>query len=149
MPSKACCEPGMDQTSERLLERAHWLGYLGLLPFYSGMALMILLDDTRLVAQAIHSYAAIILTFVGAIHWGRALDSNDTTLLSFSVIPSLIAWCSLFLEPFEGLPLTAIAFVMLLFFDRNLYLEMGWFKQLRTRLSILVCTLLSVSWLYI
>ncbi|MES9971834.1 MAG: DUF3429 domain-containing protein [Candidatus Thiodiazotropha sp.] len=139
----------MNHPSATLLQRAQWLGYLGLVPFITGMALMILLDDTRLVAQAIHNYAAVILTFVGAIHWGRALNNGDTTLMSFSVLPSLIAWCSLFLEPQKGIPLTAIAFVMLLFLDRNLYLEMAWFKQLRTRLSILVCTLLSVSWLYI
>ncbi|MES9993662.1 MAG: DUF3429 domain-containing protein [Candidatus Thiodiazotropha sp.] len=139
----------MSHPSASVIERAQWLGYLGLVPFVSGMALMILLDDTRLVAQAIHNYAAIILTFVGAIHWGRALNNGDTTLMSFSVIPSLIAWCSLFLEPYEGVPLTAIAFVMLLFFDRNLYLEMDWFRQLRTRLSILVSTFLFVCWLYI
>ncbi|MET0070125.1 MAG: DUF3429 domain-containing protein [Candidatus Thiodiazotropha sp.] len=139
----------MNQPSARCHVRAQWLGYLGLIPFIVGMALMILLDDTRFVAQAIHNYAAIILTFAGAIHWGRALDNGDAELMVFSVIPSLIAWCSLFLEPYQGVPLTAAAFAVLLLFDRTLYLEMGWFKQLRTRLSIAVCTLLFVSWLYI
>ncbi|PVV14034.1 MAG: hypothetical protein B6D77_03700 [gamma proteobacterium symbiont of Ctena orbiculata] len=139
----------MDHSSARFLERAHWLSYLGLIPFVIGMLLMILLHDTRLVAEAIHDYAAIILTFVGAIHWGRALNNGDTAQMSFSVIPSLIAWCSLFLDPREGLPVTAAAFVMLLVFERNLYLEIDWFKRLRTRITILVCTLLSVSWFYI
>lgn len=97
----------MNQPSARLLERAQWLGYLGLAPFIIGMALMVLLDETRFVAQAIHNYAAIILTFVGAIHWGRALSNGDTKLMSFSVIPSLIAWCSLFLEPYQGLPINS------------------------------------------
>ncbi|MGD8911397.1 MAG: DUF3429 domain-containing protein [Candidatus Thiodiazotropha sp.] len=138
----------MNHLSVLLLKRAQWLGYLGLVPFIIGMALMILLDDTHLVAEAIHNYAAIILTFVGAIHWGRALDNGSTALMSFSVIPSLIAWCSLFLDPYEGLPLVTVAFITLLFIDRTLYYEMSGFKRLRTRLSVVVSASLIVSWLY-
>jgi hypothetical protein len=136
----------MNHLSEQFLVRAQWLSYLGLIPFVVGMALMVVLDDTRLVAEAVHSYAAIILTFVGAIHWGRALYNGNTGLMGLSVVPSLIAWCSLLLQSSEGLLLTILAFIAMLFIDRGLYNEMSWFKRLRTRLSIVVSTSLIVSW---
>lgn len=120
---------------------------MGMVPFIIGMLMMILLDDTRPVVEAIHSYAAVILTFVGAIHWGRALNNDNDILLSFSVMPSLIAWGSLYLAPGEGLLLVAVAFITLLFMEYGLYSDIGWFKRLRTRLSLAVSTTLIISWL--
>jgi cation transport ATPase len=139
----------MSHLSEVFLKRAQWLGYLGLIPFIIAMVLMMLLDDTKFVAEALHNYAAIILTFVGAIHWGRALYNGNTTLMSFSVVASLIAWFSLLLTPSQGVLLAAAAFIAMLFIDRTLYHKMNWFKQLRTRLSVVVSASLVVSWLYI
>jgi hypothetical protein len=137
----------MTHLTEKFHKRAEWLGYMGLIPFVIGMILMIVVDDTQRVAEAIHNYAAIILTFVGAIHWGRALENGNDTLMSFSVIPSLIAWGSLFLAPYEGLLVVTVAFITQLFMERDLYTQIAWFKRLRTRLSVVVSTSLIVSWL--
>jgi hypothetical protein len=120
---------------------------MGLIPFIVGMLLMLFIDDTQRIAQSIHNYAAIILTFVGAIHWGRALNSGNETLLSFSVVPSLIAWGSLFLAPYQGLLVVALAFVTLMFIERGLYDKMAWFKRLRMKLSVVVSASLIISWL--
>lgn len=75
------------------------LGYLGLLPFY-GALVGIWLEQGD-VGQAswriLIGYAAVILSFVGAVHWGLALNApaHLTRLgpgaLTWSVLPALIA----------------------------------------------------------
>ena len=50
-----------------------WLGYGGLLPF--GALALLLLDGARsaLWWPALLAYGAVILSFVGALHWGFAM----------------------------------------------------------------------------
>ncbi|MCW8955579.1 MAG: DUF3429 domain-containing protein [Gammaproteobacteria bacterium] len=126
--------------------RAKWLGYLGIIPF---LAVSLLLTDLPedILIDAIQYYAAIILTFVGAIHWGRGLntmtDKASTYLLTISVIPSLIAWLSLLVPDFEGLIIVIIAFLILLAFDFKQYATQPWFRTLRMQLTLIACTCLA------
>lgn len=85
------------------------MGYGGLIPF---VALSIIVTagielpnfSTERFAQLLLGYAAIILSFVGAVHWGFALakDGNfppesANRFYTYSVIPAVLAWDILFL----------------------------------------------------
>ena len=51
------------------------LGYAGLVPFAAGALGIVLLGDELRVfaARALVAYGAVILSFVGAVHWGLFL----------------------------------------------------------------------------
>lgn len=131
----------------RFEQRAAWLGYLGILPFLVGVILLLNTLYAEVALAGIKNYAAIILTFVGAIHWGRAMSTRNPGLLSLSIAPSLIAWCSLFLAAKFALPILICSFLLLFMFDYREYQDNIWFQRLRAHLTISVCGLLLVSWL--
>lgn len=143
------------KTDQAFEQRAHWLGYLGILPFMlTGLLLVDLPAYERPGANfsaasilfAVQAYGAIILTFVGAVHWGLAMHQQNKQLLTISVLPSLIGWISLLLLPVYGLLLLIIAFILLLMFDLEQYPDHSWFRQLRVRLTSAVCAILLFSW---
>jgi Protein of unknown function (DUF3429) len=91
------------------LRNAQTLGHLGLLPFFA-LALLAWLPDTaafgkiaaaRFVQLALVAYAAVILSFLGAVHWGFALSTTGMPhpllrqSLVWGVIPSLLGWLAL------------------------------------------------------
>ncbi|MCA3237695.1 MAG: DUF3429 domain-containing protein [Curvibacter sp.] len=96
-----------------------WLGYGGLLPF-AAAALGALLDGTqRSVWQhALLSYGAIILSFVGALHWALAMREDDATaasrLYAWSVVPALAGWLALLLPLLfpQGMALAALVLIV-------------------------------------
>ena len=111
-----------------LEQRATWLAYAGLIPFFATAFLMWL--SPSVVSAAVVSvivpwsmyYAAIILSFMGGVRWGLAmLDKKDvsdyTTIgqLTNSVIPALVAWMALIpgsLLPFGG-PSILMRFILI------------------------------------
>ena len=126
-----------------------WLGYGGLLPFALA-ALGALLDDTyRSVWQhALLSYGAVILSFVGALHWALAMRDEDAAaasrLYAWSVIPALAGWLALLLPLLleRGNALAAlvliVAFVAHYWQDRQLARRVvlpAWYLPLRLHLS--------------
>ncbi len=74
--------------------RSAWLlGLAGLIPFIAPTLLSWAGHPAWLHAQ--HAYGACILAFLGAIHWGPALNGSaqrPALLLGWGVVPSLIAW---------------------------------------------------------
>ena len=78
---------------------AAWLGYGGLLPFIA-MAAGSWLDAKHSAAwqQAQVGYGAVILSFVGALHWAFAMrgpTENGAALAQlyvWSVMPALAGW---------------------------------------------------------
>ena len=135
----------MATATDNLERRAHWLGYLGLLPLIGGTLVLAAGVDAFPVPM-IQAYGAVILTFVGAIHWGRALGSGDRRLMTRSVIPSLAGWSSLLLPASVALPALAAAFALMLLFDYGQYTELPWFRRLRLQLTIIVCASLLAGW---
>lgn len=93
------------------MRTAQTLGLLGLLPFFALALLAWLPDDAaigalaapRFAQLALAGYAAVILSFLGAVHWGLALGQGvmPATLqrqsLSWGVVPSLLGWVALLL----------------------------------------------------
>lgn len=104
--------------SPPLPRTALWLGLAGLLPFLAG-ALVALLGDGAAVrpfaVAALAGYGAVILSFLGAVHWGFALRGTTdpaeagatAARLALGVVPSLVAWVALLLPRGPGLALLA------------------------------------------
>ena len=133
--------------SVTLSERARWLGYGGLVPFVGCLVLMAGSAYRTQAELALVAYGAVILTFIGAIHWGRGLDRQQPILLLVSVIPSLLAWVSLLVSVELAIPMQMSGFALLYAYDRRSYLALHWFRRLRGRLTAGVMTLLALGWL--
>lgn len=132
-----------------------WLGFAGLLPFALGLMAYaaggIWLFDQPLALRATLGYGAVILSFLGGTRWGMGLllsnpDKRDARL-TLSVLPSLLGWVALLLPAFPALVLLAVSFAAQGAWDVGDAADDGapqWFAHLRTVLTALVCSLLSV-----
>jgi hypothetical protein len=123
-----------------------WLGYGGLIPFL-GLSLATAFDgdgapfwDGVLVA-----YAAAILSFVGALHWGFAITQSGLTAhqrnvgLVWSVIPCLLAWAALLIQPLAASALLIVAFLAHYGQDWRFATQArlpAWYLPLRLRLTV-------------
>ncbi|CAA6823027.1 MAG: Unknown protein [uncultured Thiotrichaceae bacterium] len=111
------------------------MGYGGLIPFVilslclvAGIGIVGF--DLARTGQLLMSYAAIILSFIGAVHWGVALahhDSMPTSLLhrfyGYSVLPAICAWVSLLLPTQVGLIVISVLFWLAFWVDHALLFE--------------------------
>ncbi len=127
-----------------------WPGYGGLLPF-AVLALACLLDGAAPWRFALLSYGALILSFVGALHWGCAISAGALTerqrnaCFLWSVVPALLAWATFFLEPGAASVLLAAGFIAHYLQDRQLARYAGlppWYLPLRLRLTAVACVCL-------
>ncbi len=137
-------------TAPSFRTQALWLGYLGLLPFVIGFALIVSGNYMVPVTTALQFYAAIILTFVSAIHWGRALNTMDSRLLIISVSFALYAWLCLLVPAFYSLTLLGFGFVTLFIIDFYEYRRRHhWFLRMRVVLTVCVSLTLFSAAIYI
>lgn len=114
--------------------RMAWsLGLAGLIPFAAGLFIVLtspggvlLVGPSRLIgSQVLLSYGAIILSFMGAIHWGAGMvrEPDRSWPYAVAVLPALFAWgfwgLSLLNPAATPLVMVALAlgFVGLLIFD--------------------------------
>ncbi len=108
------------------LRNAQTLGVLGLLPFFALALLAWLPQSTSIGALAVAplaqlslvAYAATVLSFLGAVHWGFVLSATAMPSplaqqsLRWGVVPSLLGWLAL-LMMFVGLaPWIVFAFLI-------------------------------------
>ena len=128
------------------------LGYAGLIPFVLLAALLWIVEaDLRpWLTIALTSYAALIATFLGGIHWGIAggmkVDQpvgQRSFHLIWGIMPSLIAWLSLIMPAYAGLPLIAVLLIACYLVDRKTYPQAGWAAWLPMRLRLTVVAVLS------
>ncbi|GEK74296.1 MULTISPECIES: DUF3429 domain-containing protein [Halomonas] len=123
------------------------LGVAGLGPFLATLAAAFLAPPPgqALAIEAFLAYGSVILSFLGGVHWGLALVGAGGSepagrRLVVGVLPSLIAWPALLLDP----PATA-AMLLTGFVALRLY-EAGPgaaglpsdYRRLRTRLTAVV-----------
>lgn len=77
------------------------LGLAGLIPFIAGaIGGWLLIEPLNRAAQDMQvAYAALILSFLGAVHWGAALarpeGGRQWGWMAWSVTPALIAWIAI------------------------------------------------------
>ncbi len=141
----------------RIPRAALWLGLTGALPFLAGNISLIFPDlwpELTLVAdQAVKTYAAVILSFLGGIRWGLGMGKereDRSRTLAMSVVPALFGWFSLFLP--GAWPILALSLGIGLqgVWDiRTASLDGAppWYPRLRIILTLLVCALLLLFWL--
>ena len=135
-----------------------WLGYGGLLPFV-GTAVMIRLDpqSADLWSRALIGYGAVILSFVGALHWWFAMAApgldggRRDRAYGWSVVPALLAWPAMLLPARQGALLLVLGFVLHLVQDHWLARRAtlpGWYLPLRWRLTVVagLSLLAGASW---
>ncbi len=130
------------------------LGYGGLIPFVL-LAVLLWLVATDLqgfVAIALTSYAALITSFLGGIHWGigwlaglRRASAPHTQRRHFlwGVVPSLLAWPGLLMPPFAGLAWLGFVLIVSYLADRTLYAGAGLQRWLTLRFRLSAVAALS------
>ena len=101
------------------------LGYAGLLPFVLGAALLWFVrpDAHPYVAAALSGYAAVIVSFLGGIHWGLGFRARpaDPSRFVWGVVPSLVAWLAVVMPPYAGLVVHGVMLVVCYLVDRRIY----------------------------
>lgn len=130
---------------------AAWLGYGGLLPFLA-LAALSCADRERgaLWHESLRTYAALILSFVGALHWGFATvleglaAPRRNAMMAWSVVPCLLAFAALLIHSVLGDILLAVGYLAHYWRDLRLAAVLAlpaWYLPLRLRLSAvaLVC----------
>lgn len=127
------------------------LGHAGLIPFVLLALLLWLLTGElqTFVSIALAGYGALIVSFLGGIHWGIAWTAArhagtgaaphhaQRPHLLWGIAASLLAWPGLLMPPFAGLAWLGFVLIACYLADRSLYARaglQGWLT-LRFRLS--------------
>ena len=123
------------------------LGYGGALPFLGLAActyFKVALPGVSPV-EGLLTYGAVILSFVGALHWGVVMAQQEAiapraalTLYSWSVMPALIAWAALLMPDRVGATVIALCFVACWRIDMQVIksgLWPAWMARLRLHLT--------------
>jgi len=105
---------------------AKLLGYTGLIPFVALSAFQLFFPSSphqEIVTLSLIAYGATICSFLGAIHWGFAMQqiTPNRNLLLWGVTPSLLGWVSLVLGSTHGLLLLVATLWLSFVVDYKIY----------------------------
>jgi len=127
-----------ENNSEIYPQLAKLIGFGGLIPFV-GCAVLMYAGNTgagiiALFASAV--YGAVILSFVGAVHWGLAMRADRSPYwYVWSVTPAIMGWLAIVLLDIKiSLLALAIAFTLAWSVDRQANLRgliPAWYMQMR------------------
>lgn len=137
----------------RLNTTAEIVSYAGVLPFVLcllGVALLPNYGQRELAQRIAISYGAVVLAFLGAVHWGLALAGRMTwrpVRIGGSVLPTVIGAAATPIGGQRGLALLVVGFgVFWLYEHRSVGAELpAAYLSLRRNLSLAVCTLLALT----
>ena len=132
-----------------------WLGYGGLIPFL-GFAILAWADETRTMLWQgdLRAYGAVILSFVGALHWGLAMAPGKIAakercaMFAWSVVPSLLAFLALIAHSGSADILLIGGFLLHCGMDLRIAMRAvlpGWYLPLRIRLSVIAIICLATG----
>jgi hypothetical protein len=139
-------------------QRFAWiLGLAGLLPFFANamFAWLTVPSEVGGLLRSQAHYAASILTFLGALHWGVTLATPSITggraawRLVWGVTPSLIAWIVTLYPVTMALPALFVGLAAALAVDWVLYRDTPvprWFLTLRVVLTAGALLCVGASW---
>ena len=128
-------------------DTARLLGNLGLLPFVAGAALVWVVNAEAhpYATLALAAYAAVIVSFLGGIHWGLAfrLSAPPASLFVWGVVPSLVAWVAVMMPASAGLVVHGVMLVVCYLVDRRVYPTQGLAQWLTLRFRLSTVAALS------
>lgn len=140
-------------TVSRLNTTAEIVSYAGLAPLVLCLLGVSLLPDytARELAQRITvAYSAVVLAFIGAVHWGLALAGRLTwsrRLIGGAILPVVCGTAATLLGGQRALALLVVGFgVFWLYEHRSLGPELpAPYLSLRRNLSLVACLLLAIT----
>ncbi|MCE2517392.1 MAG: DUF3429 domain-containing protein [Alphaproteobacteria bacterium] len=128
----------------------HLLGWGGVIPFV-GSALAKAFGDPLMAIYALNFgtvYGAVIIGFLGAIHWGAALTSRQNWRYIWSVLPALAMVPVLVMGPVQRVPFLVAGLVICWGVDLATARKGGfapWYMRLRHGLTaVAVAALISL-----
>lgn len=97
------------------------LSLAGLIPFVASILVVLVLGMKNPLSEPaieiFRNYSVVILSFLGGIRWGHALlrryderTAIETRSILFSVVPSLVAWSSMFFDNTLALGVLILAY---------------------------------------
>lgn len=121
------------------------LGWGGVIPFVAAAAAKVFGDaiiDLYALAWG-SAYAGVIITFIGAVHWGIAVmhpeDKKRMIPMIWSILPALAVWPVMTLPPIARLPFFIVGLIIVWGADMMSY-KRGhlpkWYMQLRHGLTV-------------
>ena len=145
--------PGRIESSPTLSAAAVWSGYAGVIPFVLCLLGVLVAPgaEWRLRAQqAAIDYGAVILSFVGALHWGLALAGRlrgDGRTIFASVLPSMVAALALGLDGQRALALLVVGFGLFWLYEHHQVRDRlpADYLRMRRNLTLVVCGTLALT----
>ena len=148
-------QPSLETQNQRITDaaktrRVAWiLSLAGAIPFVALTLCLVMFAPTHpfydIAQDALKTYGAVILSFLGGIRWGLAMRSPDPEtgrhVFVASVIPSLLGWFAIFLPAPYVYGLLAIGFAGQGSWD-SFAAQKGlfglWFAKLRITITTIV-----------
>lgn len=125
------------------------LGLAGLLPFLAGAALQWFTPPgwRMLAGSALLTYGAVIVSFLGGIHWGLAMRGAvpQPARLLWGVVPSLLGWLGILLDSPWGHAVLVLSLLTCYGVDRASYRALGLAAWLPLRAALTAVASLSVA----
>lgn len=130
-----------------------WIGYLSVLPLVLGLAVVGLPLDygaRELAQRTTIAWAAVLLAFSGAVHWGLALAGRlpwTRQRIAAALAPAVIGAAAVVIAGQRALALLVIGFGGLWLYEhRGMAAELPEdYLNLRRQLSIAICLVLALT----
>ena len=135
-----------------------WLGTAGLFPFVALASAIWALPEaySPTLLFWLTAYGAVVLSFVGALHWGFAMlhpgmsEQDRTVFMTWSVVPALVGWICMLVPAKTALLLLIASFAIQYAADRQFaqrFTLPSWYLRLRGGLTAIVvlCLLLALT----
>lgn len=143
-----------------MVRRLAWIFAIGGAVVFAGLAALLLSGETRIripATAALVTFSAIVLSFLGGIEWGLALnerqadDRTRAVALAIGILPAFAAWAVVLWLPSATWQIGAAAGLFAAVWASDLWLSHHgmlppWFVDLRTAISGVVVLILSVAW---
>lgn len=151
MTSSSPLPDGSPPSDARTSQPPAWawiLGLAGLIPFVMCAAMQWYGPPgwRMLAGLALLSYGAVIVSFLGGIHWGLAMRASPvpTLRLIWGVMPSLLGWSAVLLDSPWGPGVLALTLLVCFAVDRSVYRTLGLSAWLPLRATLTLVATASV-----
>lgn len=130
------------------------LAYAGVLPFALGTIVLVAGAGAQLRALAergLIGYGAVVLAFLGAVHWGVMLARGEPPLrrvLVGGVLPTLVGWVALMVPSESALAIEIVGFGIFWLYEHRVLgprVLPEEYLALRRMLTLSVCALLTLA----